>query len=128
MHNMRMSGNSKGAAASSGAKELHSVAIDLLYIPDVLHQHTIPFLNILDLGTNYQMIEVLQSKDPAHIWHSFWNVRGRPFGMPQYVAVDEGREFRGAFTRLCAVAGIVTFRIAARGLGNKEEWNDTEVS
>lgn len=91
-----------------------AVAVDLFFIPDVLHQRTLPVLNILDLGTNYQMVEIIQSKDPTHIWHSFWNVWGRTFGMPQYLAMDDVREFRGAFTRFCAAAGIVTFRIAAR--------------
>ena len=86
-----------------------AVAVDLFFIPGALHQHTLPVLNILDLGTNYQMIEILQNKDPAHIWHSFWNVWGRTFGMLQYMAMDESREFRGAFTRLCAAAGIFTY-------------------
>lgn len=91
-----------------------ALAIDIFFLPDVLNQRSLPVLNILDLGTNYQMIEILHNKDPTHIWQTFWNVWGRTFGMPQYVAIDEGREFRGGFVRHCAAAGIATFRIAAR--------------
>ena len=91
-----------------------AVGIDLFFIPDIRNQKSIPVLNVVDLGTNYQMIEMLENKDPLHIWRTFWRVWARTFGLPQFVAIDEGREFRGGFSRLCAGAGTVVFRAAAR--------------
>eukprot|EP00434_Breviolum_minutum_P004449 symbB.v1.2.003922.t1/scaffold210.1/size302740/13 len=57
---------------------------------------------------------VLENKEPAHIWRTFWRVWARTFGLPQYVAIDEGREFRSHFAKLCASAGTIVFRSAAR--------------
>ena len=42
-----------------------AVALDLFYIPDVQNQRSIPVLNVVDMGTNYQMIEMLGSKEPC---------------------------------------------------------------
>eukprot|EP00435_Cladocopium_sp_Y103_P039402 s1944_g10.t1 len=91
-----------------------ALGIDVFFIPDVLNQRSVPVLNVVDLGTNYQMVEVLDNKDPLHIWRTFWRTWARTFGLPLYVAVDEGREFRGGFGKLCASAGVVMFRAAAR--------------
>eukprot|EP00435_Cladocopium_sp_Y103_P059905 s740_g21.t1 len=91
-----------------------AVGLDVFYIPDVTNQRTVPVLNLLDLGTNYQAVELLESKEPVHIWRTFWRVWGRVFGLPQYITVDEGREFRGGFSRICADAGVVVFNAAAR--------------
>ena len=91
-----------------------AMSMDIFYIPDVLQQKSIPVLNMIDLGTNYQMIEMLEDKEPAHIWRAFWSTWGRTFGMPQYLSLDDGREFRGLFTKLCASVGIMTFRAASR--------------
>ena len=91
-----------------------AVGIDLFFIPDVNNHRSVPVMNVVDLGTNYQMVEVLDSKDPLHIWRSFWRTWVRTFGLPQYVAMDEGREFRGGFAKLCSSAGIMMFRAAAR--------------
>ncbi len=91
-----------------------AVGIDLFYVPDVMNQKSVPILNVVDLGTNYQMVEVLENKEPAHIWRTFWRVWARTFGLPQYVAIDEGREFRSHFSKLCASAGTIVFRAAAR--------------
>lgn len=91
-----------------------AVGIDLFYVPDVMNQKSVPILNVVDLGTNYQMVEVLENKEPAHVWRTFWRVWARTFGLPQYVAIDEGREFRSHFAKLCASAGTIVFRSAAR--------------
>ena len=91
-----------------------AVGLDVFYIPDLVNRRSIPVLNLVDLGTNYQMIEVLESKEPMHIWHTFWQIWARTFGLPQYMTIDEGREFRGGFAQLCANVGTVVFRTAAR--------------
>ena len=91
-----------------------AVGIDLFYIPDPLNQKSLPVLNVLDLGTNYQVIELMENKEPAGVWSSFWRTWCRVFGMPEYVSIDEGREFRGSFSKWCAEMGTVVFRAAAR--------------
>lgn len=91
-----------------------AVGIDLFYIPDIHNQKSIPILNVVDLGTNYQMIEPLLNKEPVHIWRMFWRVWARTFGMPQFIAIDEGREFRAGFAKLSASGGAIVFRSAAR--------------
>ena len=36
-----------------------AIGIDLFYVPDTMNQKSCPVLNVVDLGTNYQMIELL---------------------------------------------------------------------
>ena len=45
-----------------------ALGLDLFYIPDTLNQRSLPVMNVVDLGTNYQMIELLENKDPNTIW------------------------------------------------------------
>ncbi len=91
-----------------------ALGLDLFYIPDILNQKSLPVLNIVDLGTNYQMVELLENKDPNTIWRAFWSTWCRTFGVPEYLSIDEGREFRGDFTKWCAGFGTIVFRAAAR--------------
>ena len=90
------------------------VGVDIFYIPDHTNTKSLPVLSMVDLGTNYHMVEYVENKEPDRLWGTFWKVWARTFGMPQYITVDEGREFRGGFTRLCGDAGVVMFRAAAR--------------
>ena len=90
------------------------VGIDIFYIPDPTNTRSLPILSMVDLGTNYHMVEYVESKEPERLWGTFWKVWARTFGLPQYVTVDEGREFRGGFSRLCSDAGVIMFRAAAR--------------
>eukprot|EP00435_Cladocopium_sp_Y103_P022720 s4252_g5.t1 len=57
-----------------------AVGLDLFFIPDLLNQKSIPILNIVDLGTNYQVIEFLRNKDPKEIWFQFWRSWARTMG------------------------------------------------
>lgn len=91
-----------------------ALGLDLFYIPDVLNQRSLPVMNVVDPGTNYQMIELLENKDPNTIWSAFWATWCRTFGIPDYLSIDEGREFKGDFTRWCASFGCIVFRAAAR--------------
>ena len=91
-----------------------AVGIDLFYIPDHENHRSVPVLNVIDLGTNYQVAELLPSKEPNVIWRAFWATWCRVFGVPQYISIDEGREFRGDFTQWSAQHGTLVFRAAAR--------------
>ena len=91
-----------------------AVGLDLFYIPDVMNQKSIPILNVVDLGTNYQVIEMLENKEPRTVWAAFWKTWCRVFGMPEHISIDEGREFRGLFSKWCAELGTIVFRAAAR--------------
>ena len=84
-----------------------AVALDLFYIPDVQNQRSIPVLNMVDMGT-------VESREPSSVWRAFWAVWARTFGMPQYVAIEEGLEFRGSFSQWCSHFQTVVFRSAAR--------------
>eukprot|EP00435_Cladocopium_sp_Y103_P070319 s238_g35.t1 len=91
-----------------------AVGMDLFYIPDPLNQKSLPVLNVVDLGTSYQMIQLIGDKSPFTIWRAFWKTWCRTFGMPQYISLDAGLEFRGDFNRWCADFGTLVFRAAAR--------------
>ena len=91
-----------------------AVGMDLFYIPDPQNVRSLPVLNVVDVGTNYQVIELLENKDPLSVWRAFWACWCRVFGAPQYLTVDEGLEFRGEFTQWCSNYGILIFRSAAR--------------
>eukprot|EP00435_Cladocopium_sp_Y103_P071079 s134_g36.t1 len=92
------------------------------FIPDPMNQRSLPVLNVVDLGTNYQMVELIQDKSPHTIWRAFWKTWCRTFGMPQYVSLDEGLEFRGAFSQWCAQFGTLVFRAAT-----KSPWQQGKV-
>lgn len=79
-----------------------------------MNQGSIQILNMVDLGASYQMIEMLPSKEAAEAWKALWATWCRTFGMPQHISVDEGLEFRGAFTQWSADYGTVVFRAASR--------------
>lgn len=91
-----------------------AVGLDLFYVPDVMNQKSIPVMNVVDLGTNYQVIEMLENKEPRTVWAAFWRTWCRTFGMPEHISIDEGREFRGLFSKWCAELGTIVFRAAAR--------------
>ena len=100
-----------------------AVGIDLFYVPDVMNQKSVPILNVVDLGTNYQMVEVLENKEPAHIWRTFWRVWARTFGLPQYVAID-GRTLQN-YVRVPELSCSGPLLVHH---GSKEESRDTAQS
>jgi hypothetical protein len=59
-----------------------AVGLDLFFIPDLLNQKSIPILNVVDMGTNYQVVEFLRNKDPKEIWFQFWRSWAKTFGLP----------------------------------------------
>ena len=95
-----------------------ALGIDLVFIPKAGDeqgaQPLMPAVNMVDLGTNFQMVEPIDAKEPKLVWEAMWRVWTRVFGLPEYVAVDEGTEFKGEFARLCQEAGIIVFTIASK--------------
>ena len=69
----------------------------------------IPFLNVVDHGTNWQMVTMVRpvgGGEPTggnptsnETWHHFLKSWVRPFGVPQVVLSDGGMEFRDRYER-----------------------------
>ena len=68
----------------------------------------------MDWGTHYQMIEILESKNPTEVWGAFARSWLRTFGTPEVIVCDSGREFLGQFINNAAASGIVIHQIAAK--------------
>ena len=77
-------------------------------------KQTVPVLNILDWGTNYQMCEVLSGKSPNEVWEAYMSTWARTFGHPEVITCDAGREFLGEFIQRAASEGIVIHQIASK--------------
>ena len=70
---------------------------------------SIPFLNVVDHGTNWQMVAMVRPVDggeptggnptSSETWHHFLKSWVRPFGVPQVVLSDGGMEFRDRYER-----------------------------
>ena len=90
------------------------IGVDITFIPQVGGGGVIPILNILDWGTNYQMMEKLESKHPQEVWEVLRNVWFRIFGAPEVIVTDQGKEFSQAFQVEAAKVGILVHQTAAR--------------
>ena len=90
------------------------VGIDLFYIPGVGGGSQLPVLSMVDWGTGYHMVELVQGKDPQHLWESWWHSWARTFGMPEVIVCDAGREFMAYFTRMTMGYGTAMYQIGAK--------------
>ena len=91
------------------------LGLDLFYVPAPGNgKQTVPVLNILDWGTNYQMCEVLSGKSPNEVWEAYMSTWARTFGHPEVITCDAGREFLGEFIQRAASEGIVIHQIASK--------------
>ena len=91
------------------------LGLDLFYVPAPGDgKQTVPVLNILDWGTNYQMCEVLLGKNPSEVWEAYMSTWARTFGHPEVITCDAGREFLGEFIQKAAAEGIVIHQIASK--------------
>ena len=90
------------------------VAIDLLQMPNWDASGQNWYLNMICLGTSFQMVEKLRSKEPVSVWAAFTRTWGRFLGMPQILLLDQGREFLGEFRDRCAELGVLLHVIGAR--------------
>ncbi|CAK9025028.1 unnamed protein product [Durusdinium trenchii] len=91
------------------------LGLDLFYVPAPGDgKQTVPVLNVLDWGTNYQMCEVLLGKNPNEVWEAYMSTWARTFGHPEVITCDAGREFLGEFIQKAAAEGIVIHQIASK--------------
>lgn len=77
-------------------------------------KQTVPVLNIVDWGTNYQMCEALTGKNPLEVWEAYQATWARTFGHPEVITCDAGREFLGEFIQRATAEGIVVHQIASK--------------
>ena len=92
------------------------VAVDLFHMPSWDNQGEKElFLNMVDLGTNFQMIERIPSKEAVVVWKAMSRTWGRFLGWPQMILCDQGTEFLGQFKDIkCHELGIILHTIGAR--------------
>ena len=83
------------------------IGIDLLYVPEV-GGGTFPAVSVVDWGTNFQMVQRVESKSPEEVWRVVESMWFRIFGPPQ------GREFMSDFGKKAMAHGIVIYQTAAR--------------
>eukprot|EP00971_Amphidinium_carterae_P334851 6470363-Amphidinium_carterae.2 len=62
------------------------------------------YLNMVDRGTNFQILERVESKTSEEVFCAFVRSWSRHYGVPRRVVVDEGNEFKGSF--LTGVSGL----------------------
>eukprot|EP00439_Symbiodinium_sp_Y106_P027607 s1170_g3.t1 len=88
------------------------VAVDLFHMPSWDNQGEKElFLNMVDLGTNFQMIERIPSKEAVVVWKAMSRTWGRFLGWPQMILCDQGTEFLGQFKDKCHELGIILHTI-----------------
>ena len=83
------------------------VAMDLLQLPSCNGQSQEWYLNMICLGTSFQMIQKVRSKEPLSIWTAFTRAWVRVFGYPQIIMLDQGTEFLAEFRERTAEVGVV---------------------
>ncbi|CAE7437016.1 RE1 [Symbiodinium sp. CCMP2592] len=90
------------------------VGVDVVFLPGLDPRQSFPALNIVDWGTNYQMVERLKNTESDHAWRTFMRTWARVFGVPEIIVADLGSEFRGQFSELAGQAGALIRHTAAR--------------
>ena len=90
------------------------IGIDLIYIPSVGGQSLVPALSMLDWGSNYQTVELVENKEPQTIWKAWWSTWIRTFGLPEILVCDAGKEFASEFIKKATANGVVVYQIGAR--------------
>eukprot|EP00435_Cladocopium_sp_Y103_P012580 s2098_g3.t1 len=90
------------------------LGIDLIFLPEVGGKETFPALSILDWGSNFQMVERVENKQPETMWNALWSCWFRTFGWPDVLVCDSGKEFSKKFMQLATSSGIVVQPIAAK--------------
>ena len=90
------------------------VGVDLLQLSNWNSTEQFWMLNMLCLGTSFQMVERVRSKEPEEVWAAFARTWGRFLGWPQVLLLDQGTEFLSEFRSRASSLGIVLHTIGAR--------------
>eukprot|EP00434_Breviolum_minutum_P024807 symbB.v1.2.021909.t1/scaffold1920.1/size100294/3 len=90
------------------------VGIDLIYVPNVGGNSLLPALSIVDYGSNYQMVQLIENKEPETVWRALWMSWIRTFGLPEVITCDAGKEFTAQFVQRATSHGVVVYQIGAR--------------
>ncbi|CAE7879428.1 Kcnh5, partial [Symbiodinium microadriaticum] len=90
------------------------VAIDLFEFPTWNGEGTDRYLNAICLGTNFQLVEKVRSKQPGAIWAALARGWARILGFPQIILLDQGTEFLGEFRQNAHDMGVLVHCIGAR--------------
>ncbi|CAE7242722.1 engB [Symbiodinium sp. CCMP2592] len=90
------------------------VAVDLFELPTWNNDGSERYLNAVCLGTNFQMVEKVRSKQPGAVWAALARSWARVLGFPQIILLDQGTEFLGEFRQNAHDLGILIHTIGAR--------------
>ncbi|CAE7826816.1 Kcnh5, partial [Symbiodinium necroappetens] len=90
------------------------VAIDLFELPAWNGEGTDRYLNAVCLGTNFQLVEKVRSKQPGAVWAALARGWARVLGFPQIILLDQGTEFLGEFRQNAHDMGVLVHTIGAR--------------
>eukprot|EP00435_Cladocopium_sp_Y103_P057754 s1878_g20.t1 len=90
------------------------IGIDLIFLPGIGGESLLPALSVVDYGSNFQLVELLESKDPDEVWSALWRCWMRTFGVPEVLTCDAGKEFAAGFCKRATACGIVTYQVGAR--------------
>ena len=90
------------------------IAIDLFEFPAWNGEGTDRYLNAICLGTNFQLVEKVRSKQPGAIWAALARGWARILGFPQIILLDQGTEFLGEFRQNAHDMVVLVHCIGAR--------------
>ena len=78
------------------------------------NHRSVPVLNVIDLGTNYQVAELLPSKEPNVIWRAFCATSSESLECRSTFQLMRAENSEEIFTQWSAQHGTLVFRAAAR--------------
>eukprot|EP00971_Amphidinium_carterae_P138081 2736492-Amphidinium_carterae.1 len=80
------------------------------------------YLNMVDRGTNYQVLERVRSKNPSEVFCAYVRGWARHYGVPRRMVVDDGNEFKTTF--LTGVSGLGSLVTVA---GVRARWQNART-
>ena len=90
------------------------VGIDLMQIPNHDGSQALWMLNMVCMGTSFQLVERVRSKEPKEVWAAFARSWGRLLGWPSVLWLDQGTEFLSEFRENASQLGMSIHQIGAR--------------
>ena len=92
----------------------------VLQLPNYDGAQALWMLNMVCMGTSFQLVERVRSKEPEEVWAAFARSWGRLLGWPAVLWLDQGTEFLSEFLA-CAADGPPGLGAAASGSGVIQE-------